>query len=389
MTRSPRLAFRVALAYATCVLLLATMVVPATKSQSEDSKTSAFPDLRDTPPDLTVPPMTLGVAAPGRRVRQTSPGFEGTNIYHALYLPADWKKGERYPVIVEYAGNGPYTSEFGDVSSGHLEGSKLGFGISGGNHFIWVCLPFVNSEERRNQTLWWGDTEATVRYCETAVRSVCEEYGGDPSRVILAGFSRGAIACNYIGLHDDEIADMWLAFIPYSHYDGVRRWDWPGSDRESALERLKRLRGRASFVCQERSVEDERAYIDSTGIIAPFTFLAVPFRNHNDAWTLRDSPARKALRSWVEEILKTQPGTHAIRGRIRSADGKPLAHVRIGSGNFHFTYTDDTGRFVLAGLIDSRRTVTPSENGKVFTPRNVTVEIRGQDINGLAFTSSR
>jgi galactonate dehydratase len=28
--------------------------------------------------------------------------------------------------------------------------------------------------------------------------------------VILTGFSRGAIACNYIGLHDAEIAKLWL-----------------------------------------------------------------------------------------------------------------------------------------------------------------------------------
>ena len=53
------------------------------------------------------------------------------------------------------------------------------------------------------------------------MRRVCEQYGGDRAAVILTGFSRGAIACNYLGLHNEEIAGLWRAFIPYSHYDGV------------------------------------------------------------------------------------------------------------------------------------------------------------------------
>jgi len=44
-------------------------------------------------------------------------------------------------VIVEYAGNGNYANKYGDVSSGEVEGSKLGYGISGGTGFIWICMP--------------------------------------------------------------------------------------------------------------------------------------------------------------------------------------------------------------------------------------------------------
>jgi hypothetical protein len=63
----------------------------------------------------------------------------------------DWKPGRRYPVIVEYAGNGNYANKYGDVSTGEVEGSKLGYGISGGNGFIWICLPYVNTLENKNQ----------------------------------------------------------------------------------------------------------------------------------------------------------------------------------------------------------------------------------------------
>lgn len=268
-----------------------------------------FPDIRSVPPDLTVPSVAAGDAAPGKRVRQTDPDFAGTDIHHLLYLPTDWRPGRLHPVIVEYAGNGNYRNQYGDVSTGEVEGSKLGYGLSAGRQFLWIAMPFVNSVEKKNQTLWWGDVDATVRYCRNTVRRVCERYGGDPAAVILAGFSRGAIACNYIGLHDDSIAPLWRAFFPYSHYDGViTTWGYSGADRASALERLHRLRERPVFICQERSIDKTKAYLESTGVEAPFTFEPIPFRNHNDAWTLRDIPARRAARQWLRHVLKVTPG---------------------------------------------------------------------------------
>lgn len=42
----------------------------------------------------------------------------------------------------------------------------------------------------------------------------------------------------------------------------------------------------------------------SRGADAPFTFMPTGFRNHNDAWILRPSSARDALRKWVDSCLK-------------------------------------------------------------------------------------
>ncbi len=262
-----------------------------------------LPDISSVLPDLTVPPLTAGAPAPGARVKHYLPEFKGTQLYHVLYLPADWKPGARYPVIVEYAGNGGYTNKYGDISTGLPEGSKLGYGISGGTNFIWLCLPFVNAQEKKVAPNWWGDVEATIAYCKQAVRRVCSDFGGDPQSVILCGFSRGAIACGYIGLHDDEIAALWRAFILYSHYDGVSRWSYPASDAAAAVARMQRLKGRPTFVCQEGSVEATKKFVGASGVQAPFTFQPVPFRNHNDAWTLRPSPTRAALRAWLQDVL--------------------------------------------------------------------------------------
>ena len=265
---------------------------------------AAFPDISSIPADLQVPPVSQAEPAPGKRVRQTLPSFRGTQVHHLLYLPTGWKPGREFPVIVEYAGNGDYANSYGDVSDGSVEGSKLGYGISGGEGYIWLCLPYVNSAEKKNQPLWWGDVEATVQYAKDAVRMIRTRFGGDPKRVVLAGFSRGAIACNYIGLHDDEIAGLWRAFIPYSHYDGVRKWPYPDDDKGAALARLKRLNGRPQFIIHENSVEDTRQYLMETGVRAPFVFRTLEFHNHNDAWTLRDIPERRELRQWLKEALK-------------------------------------------------------------------------------------
>ena len=262
-----------------------------------------LPDIAAVPWDLTPPPMTEAQPAPGRRVKQVAAEYEGSEVYHGLYLPTDWQAGKQYPVLVEYAGNGGYRNKFGDACTGKVEDCSLGYGISGGRRFIWVCLPYISTDHRHNQLRWWGDVAATADYCKKVVPRICRRYGGDPARVVLLGFSRGAIACNFIGLHDDEIASLWCAFLCHSHYDGVRLWSYAGSDRASAAKRIARLKDRPQFISHERSVEETKRYLQQVCPKGAFTFQALPYRNHTDTWVLRDIPQRKALRDWVERVL--------------------------------------------------------------------------------------
>ena len=269
-----------------------------------------LPDISSVEPDLVVPELVAGEPAAGLRVKQTHPDYTDTDVHHVLYLPEDWKPDRSFPVLVELAGNGPYRNRFGDVSTGRVEGSKMGYGISGGRGFLWLCLPYLDGAATSNVTSWWGtkpdyNPTPTVTYCLKTVRWVCERYGGDPERVVLCGFSRGAIACNFIGLHNDEIATLWRAFVPYSHYDGVKTgWPYPGKDRASALVRLKRLRGRPQFICGEgTNTSGTEAYLRETGVEGAFTFRGTGFRNHDDAWLLRPSPVRQELRRWLSEVL--------------------------------------------------------------------------------------
>ena len=177
------------------ILVLAALCIAQVGAQ--------FPDIATIEPDLTVPGLSEGKPGPGKRVKVTLPGYEGTRVYHVLYLPTDWHPARKYPVLVEYAGNGPYRNRYGDISTGLVEGSRMGYGISAGKGYLWLCLPYLNGEGTVNVRSWWGskpghDPLPTVNYCLEAVKLVCASYGGDREQLVLCGFSRGAIACNLL-----------------------------------------------------------------------------------------------------------------------------------------------------------------------------------------------
>jgi hypothetical protein len=266
--------------------------------------TATAREIGDVAPDLVVPEMHMLAPAAGLRVRQAVAKF--ADAYHCLYLPSDWQTQTSYPILVEFAGNGNYRNRLGDVSTGKVEDSKMGYGISAGKGYIWLCLPYLNNAGTANVITWWGDAPAhdptpTLAYCQAALRETCSRFGGDPDQVIYLGFSRGAIAANYLGLHNDEIAPNWQAFVAFSHYDGVRSWAYPGSDRASAVTRLKRLGDRPQFICAEsaKNLEGTRNFIAKSGVSGDFTYMLTGFVNHNDAWLLRPSKGRRELRKWL------------------------------------------------------------------------------------------
>lgn len=255
-----------------------------------------LPDITTVEADLELPPLLEEEPGPGRRTLRRLGGWE--ELTHVLYLPVDWRPDRSYPVIVELPGNGGYRNTYGDRCDGTVEGARLGYGLSGGEGYVWLVLPFVTAEGSAART-WWGDVGTTERYWAAALDDVSARFGGDPERVLLAGFSRGAIACNFIGLRP-ALADRWSAFFCHSHYDGVREtWPYAGADRAAAEVRLGRLAGRPQWVSHEGEVDGVRQYLLARVPGADPTFGVLPFRNHTDAWVLRDVPLRRRARRWL------------------------------------------------------------------------------------------
>ncbi len=259
--------------------------------------------------DLNTPVMTNDIPAPGKRVRQVAEEYQGTQVYHSLYLPTNWEKGKTYPVLVEYTGN-----KFPACgSTGEVKGANLGYGLSGGKGFIWVSMPYIQKGKKENAVTWWGDRQATIDYCKYNLPRICDEFGGDRNNLFICGFSRGAIACSYIGLADNEIASFWKGMITHDHFDGQKKWGYPESDRSFALSRLDRLNGRPALVCGNAN-----DYIKRHPKLGDFTFLPVPvttifkipdgpvIHSHTDLWAHRDSPTRKTARSWLIQQVNSK-----------------------------------------------------------------------------------
>lgn len=269
-------------------------------------------DTNNTPWDLVTPTMTCAAPGPGKRVRQVAPEYQGTDVYHALYLPVDWKPGEKFSVIVEYTGNRWAACN----STGEVKDANLGYGMSGGRKFIWVTMPYVETGRKKNAVTWWGDRQATVDYCKVNLPRICAQFGGDRDNLFICGFSRGAIAVSYIGLADDEIAAFWKGFFTHDHFDGETQWGYPESDRASALVRLARLKGRLVLVCGTTAFRTREAFLGKHLELARFTFLDVPtdkifnipdgkvIHPHTDLWMHKQSTYRRQARAWIERVLE-------------------------------------------------------------------------------------
>ena len=131
----------------------------------------------------------------------------------------------------------------GDDFAGTVEDTHLGFYQSQGNA-IWVSMPFINSTTNpySEAISGWGNIPLAAEYTKTNLIRILENYGGDPSAVFVTGFSRGAIACSYIALRDQAMADIWAGFLPHGQHDGGSYTPDPGNVR------LGRIAGRPSII---------------------------------------------------------------------------------------------------------------------------------------------
>lgn len=289
--------------------LLLTIFVSGSLSHALEAQTL----LIDSWPE-TVP----GAPAPGRKVAETLPAYRGTEVHHLLYLPENYDPSRRDPVLVELTGN---RWAYGN---GTVEEAHLGYSITLGRDFIWVVPPYVNRAGTANETTWWGDAERTAAYLKELAAHLVENWQADPRRIFLCGFSRGAIGCSYIGLHDDEIARLWCGFLSHDHFDGQR--EWPGQEwgfplaeyRQEAAERLKRVGGRDWYVSSNGRARSPYPEVLGTMGVAGFGnyfFATVDIRKrfptipndwfgsaHNDCWPAFDLPESARIRYWLRRV---------------------------------------------------------------------------------------
>lgn len=166
-------------------------------------------------------------------------------------------------MIVEYTGNKFPPGQ----GSGEVKDANLGYGMSGGQGFIWVTMPYIEVGRKSN------------------------------------------------GLADDEIAILWKGMLTHDHFDGQKQWGYPACDRASAVVRLTRLKGRPVLVCGQHASTVRDEYLKDHMELARFRFLDVPtdqifkipegpyIHSHTDLWMHRESEYRQQARAWLQDVL--------------------------------------------------------------------------------------
>ncbi len=333
-----------------------------------------YTDTYDKSGRLVVPTMEESTPAAGKRVRyKLSPD---TNLYSALYLPTNWEQGEKYPVIVEYNGNVFYSVNC--YSTGLPEDCVMGYGDSQGQDFIWISMPFVSLDGQSVEVNGWGSADLTKSYTLDVIRNVCENYGGDPSGVFIAGFSRGAIATGFIGLMDDEIADTWIGFHATQHTDGSN-WNGAATGYE---ERGARVNGRATMIVDN----DNLPWATLMPILGnPMLKLNSGILNHTPVNSLDNRASTLQERQWYLDTYQNKPGTYTITGTVKNLNGDPIPNALVETGKTHFTYTNANGEYVLEGLIKGQRSVSAKVNNQEID--NIQINSSDYTTKILNFTS--
>jgi hypothetical protein len=244
---------------------------------------------------IDVPVVEDGAPAAGKRVRYRRSGEPNSNIHCVLNLPEDWQFGKKYPVIVEYPGNIFFVP--GCYSTGMPDQCVIGYGITKGKHAICIGMPFLDRNTDKIIENAWGNADETAEYAIRMVAEVCDRFGGDRENIVLTGFSRGAIACGYIGLRNDRIASLWKGFHACQHYDGG---GWNGATLEGAIERAARFRGKAVFQT-DNAPEKYESVMDAMN--ADVTWAESGLDTHSTAMFLDDRPSTQRLREWFWQLV--------------------------------------------------------------------------------------
>ncbi|MEK0446060.1 MAG: hypothetical protein RLZZ399_1381 [Verrucomicrobiota bacterium] len=244
---------------------------------------------------MDLPAMEDTAPAPGKRVRFRLAG-DGDRIYAVLNLPTDWTPNAQFPVIVEYPGNFFFSPEC--YSSGLPDQCVIGYGITRGKGAICLSMPFVDRAAGKIAEDGWGNADDTADYALRMVEEICTRFGGDRQNVLLTGFSRGAIACGYIGLRNDRIAALWKGFHACQHYDGD---GWRGATLSGALERAARFRGQAVF----HTDNPQKTFQPLMDVMkVPVKWTQSGLRFHSTAMFLDDRPSTQELREWFWKLVQ-------------------------------------------------------------------------------------
>lgn len=248
-----------------------------------------------TPLGSLVPPITEeGTPMAGKRVRIYLEHFP--KAYYVLFLPYNFNTIGKWPVIVESPPNlwGSETGLPDDVF--------LGYGITQGMDYIWVCVPFINEEGEILKAYWGSNPLSTVNLWLEVLADLNKRFPVDNDKIILSGFSRGAVSTVYIGNYNDTIGSKWAAYFAHSHFDGCCQILLGNSK-----ERLNRIGGRKILISAGEIDYAKNcsynAYKKLVSIGSRATYIEIPNADHTPHWALEESESTEKAQHWLNTLF--------------------------------------------------------------------------------------
>ena len=96
--------------------------------------------------------------------------------------------------------------------------------------------------------------------------------------------------------------------MAHSHYDGVRKWNYADSDRDSATERLLRFKSKPQWISHELSTAPTQQFLQTSGLMHErLRLVDLPYPNHSAEWLLKDVAEAQAARTWWRELTASKP----------------------------------------------------------------------------------
>ncbi len=308
-----------------------------------------------------IPTMVEGTPAKGKVTKRNITGWNN-NVYYTIYLPSNYSAtGTKNPVIFDLPPN-----EY-ETYNGKPECEYLGYGLGYGSDFIVVVAPFLNADGSNLATTYWGagtlagDYTKTLEFWQAILTDIETNFNSDPDRVILTGFSRGAVACSYLGCSTYEWASKFCAFMPFSHHDGGSLTPF------AAYQRLMRMQPMKTAIMYGGVTDSGRANsLIGVGICneleIDYTAFEIADSGHDIAWCLREDDA--------------------IVDSIRAF----LDTYKNGAGFIHTTHIDNTIEFSqLLGCSQSNGTLTAT----AATCGAIGVKKLPQGVDGFLMYSTR
>ncbi|MEI8364783.1 MAG: hypothetical protein WCF65_00025 [Parachlamydiaceae bacterium] len=244
---------------------------------------------------LAVPAVEEGLPEAGKRVRVYLSRYPGA--YYVLFLPYNFTGTSMLPLIFESPGN-----FFEESLCGLPEGACLGYGLTRGMDYIWVSVPFVDDNGLILEKYWGENPLSTVNFWLAVLADLNMKFRVDRGKVVLAGFSRGAVSTIYIGNYNSIISSKWSAYFAHAHFDGCCQTVLGNTN-----ERIKRIKDNKVLItvggddpakqCSKEAYEKliEKGY--------SATYLEIPNLGHSPAWILEESEAADEARSWLKSLL--------------------------------------------------------------------------------------